>query len=225
MYIVIYENFYYFRVSDKNYHFNVKMNQDRHLKYLKTGMELVTDVSKIVLDVIDDEEEKKDLLDQLKGTMSDYIKEEIDYNTKVRALQATSADISSRNDENNNDVQSIYEKKLKLISNELKLNDYRKDLRFLRLENVSVGYKATRDDLESIINDESENNSVMIDPWTRKPITGDAVKNRRCGHVYDNGTVNRHLEKLEKSGKKLKCPVSACQNENIRLSDLSKVTR
>ena len=45
------------------------MNQDRHLKYLKTGMELVTDVSKIVLDVIDDEEEKKDLLDQLKVTM------------------------------------------------------------------------------------------------------------------------------------------------------------
>ena len=88
-----------------------------------------------------------------------------------------------------------------------------------------VGYKATRDDLEFIIHDDAQNTGVLVDPWTRKPITGDAVTNRRCGHVYDNGTVNRHLEKLGNSGKKLRCPVSNCQNENIRLSDLSKVTR
>ena len=102
-------------------------------------MEVVTDVSKIVLDVIEDQDEKKELLNELKVTMSDYIKEEYDYNTKVAALEAIGVDLTSRNDENNNDLKTLYEEKLKLISVELNPDDYRKDLRFLRLEDVSTG--------------------------------------------------------------------------------------
>ena len=96
---------------------------------------------------------------------------------------------------------------------------------FSKSGNSILGYKATRDDLELIMNDDAQKTGAMTDPWTRKPITGDAVTNRRCGHVYDNGTVNRYLEKLENSGRKLRCPVSNCTNDNIRLSDLSKLTR
>ena len=52
--------------------------------------------------------------------------------------------------------------------------------------------------------------------------SGVSVTNKRCGHVYDNGMVNRYLEKLENSGKKQRCPVSNCTNDNIKLPDVAK---
>ena len=188
------------------------MEDDRQLKYLKIGMELTSAVTRKILENIDDQEERREYLEQMKGCMKDYINMEQEYKTSLKVLDDLKENnLDSEPEPNNNDLHEVYESRLKERLSFRDEEDYLNDRRYQRLEGVILGYKAEGDTI-------SESSKTPVDPWTRKPIrAGNVVTNRRCGHQYDNDTVNRLLQR--NLGKPLQCPVSEC-DKNVKLSDL-----
>ena len=66
---------------------------------------------------------------------------------------------------------------------------------------------------------------VLSDTDIKMTPSGENVTNKRCDHVYDNRTVNRDLEKLEKSDKKLKCPNRLSVVDSIKTPPPSRARR
>ena len=185
------------------------MDEDRQLKYLKIGMELTSDVTKKILEHIEDEEERRMYLEQMKGCMKDYINMEQEYKTSLTVLEDMKENNCDTDPEpNNNDIDSVYEMRMKERLSFRDQEDYLNDRRYQRLEGIILGYKAGDDG-------DCQDSKTPVDPWTRKQIqAGQVVTNRRCGHQYDNDTVNRHLQR--RTGKPLQCPVSGCDKIGVR---------
>ena len=66
----------------------------------------------------------------------------------------------------------------------------------------------------------TEEPETFLDPWSRKPISGEPVTNKKCKHTYEKATVMKFLENYKKTKKALKCPIVGCGNNSIVMSDL-----
>ena len=58
--------------------FQIKMDEDRQIKYIKVGMEFTSTVVKRILENLDGEE-KEEQLNMMRTILTDYIKMENDY--------------------------------------------------------------------------------------------------------------------------------------------------
>jgi len=198
------------------------MDEDRQIKYIKVGMEFTSTVVKRILENLDGEE-KEEQLNMMRTILTDYIKMENDYNTSKIILAKLKKGIELDTADINKDIEAEYQKQLKeeTTASNLKPEDLRMDPRYLQLESIIAAGGSTvpvglgDDDL--VMTEDSE---IFLDPWSRKPITGEPVTNRKCKHTYDNATVTKFLEKNIKAKKQLKCPVVGCGNNSIRMADL-----
>ena len=186
-------------------------------KYLKVGLEMTSDVTKVVLETFKDEgdeEMRTDQLDKLRDTMTQYLKLEYEHRVSQAVLDKMSKYPNTAPDGNiEAAIQSQYEQNLSLALSKprLETKDFRKDVRYLQLEGIIAGVQSSQN-IE-------EDPRVLTDPWSRKPIT-EPVRNRRCGHLYDNETVNRQLDRLSRLRKNLPCPVPNCTNGQVRRDHL-----
>ena len=60
----------------------------------------------------------------------------------------------------------------------------------------------------------TQTTGATLDPITRKPMT-DPVKNTLCGHSYERASI----QALTRKGKKTKCPIAGCPNDQFVLMD------
>ena len=192
------------------------MNEDRQLKYIQTGIESAIATTKHILENSDDKTEREELLESMKETVKNYIKMEHEYKTGLKVLDKLKK-CGAASDDNNNGLRSQYEM---MVHGEMSLRDeedYLNDMRYQRLESVILGYFRPEDPGQV----SSQTTDQLTDPWSRKPIlAGRAVRNRRCGHVYDRDTVHRHLDNM-RDKKMLRCPVTGC-DQFVKYSDLKQ---
>merc|ERR1719309_487033 len=60
-----------------------------------------------------------------------------------------------------------------------------------------------------------------IDPITKKEIV-DPVRNKKCNHIYERGTILQSIDVARQNGKSVRCPYMGCNCRDFKKTDLVK---
>jgi len=194
--------------------------EDRQLKYIKTGTELVIETVKSVLEHMEGEERMQFLQEQRQQILA-YLRLEIEYTTGKSILKNLEEHLKTKEGTMDTDMvaeyKKRYEEELENKAKELTVDSLKKNPKYLKVEQlISSKLGGGLADDEDLVCAEEE--TQYIDPWSKKKIDV-PVKNKVCGHYYDQQTA---LKMLQRSKSKVKCPVVGCSNNNLKSSELEK---
>lgn len=193
--------------------------EDRQLKYIKTGIELVKETVKSVLEHMEGEERQK-YLESQKDQVLSYLKLELEYTTGKEILKNLQKHLETKEGTMDTDMVAEYKKRyaeeIELKSEELKPENLKKNNKYLDIEQIITNkLGGGLDDDEDLVCAEEEN-QTYIDPWSKKRIET-PVRNKSCSHVYDKSTA---MKMISRSKGKVRCPVVGCGNNNLKSTDL-----
>jgi len=192
--------------------------EDRQLKYIKTGIELVKETVKSVLEHMEGEERDK-YLESQKDQVLSYLKLELEYTTGKDILKNLQKHLETKEGTMDTDMVAQYKKRydeeIELKSEKLEPENLKKSPKFLEIEQIITNkLGGGLDDDEDLVCAEEE--TQYIDPWSKKRIET-PVRNKSCKHIYDKSTA---MKMISRSKGKVKCPVVGCGNNNLKSQDL-----
>lgn len=189
-------------------------------EYIKVGMETTIDVG---MDFVEYDKENEKQIDELRSVMTDYVRMERDLQQFMEAVEFVK-DEAGKNKETF-DLEKALEDRiisLKQSNNDSELTRHEKyvdlndKIREMQNPDVDQSLPAASEQIDDDI--------AMTQPEinTRCPYTGkemiNPVKNKHCGHHYDQEGISHYIKT---KGKRAKCPVGGCGNEQpIINSDL-----
>ncbi|XP_074057786.1 E3 SUMO-protein ligase NSE2 [Macrotis lagotis] len=194
--------------------------------YIVAGMQSVTNTA---LNLVLTQTDLGDDYDMEK-LMFEYIKMDRDLNQYIMAVEATLDQVKDKDYLNlTPNLKALVEEKLVVLKNNNKEDDLKKDDRFVQfrkeLRNVKkqcgLPVDSTDDDSEQIDEDMivTQSQTNFICPITqlemKKP-----VKNKVCGHTYEEEAIRRIIESKHERKKKACCPKIGCSHTDVKLTDL-----
>jgi len=203
-------------------------DSDQQLRNLKVGMSICTKtVSAVVSLNLQDNTVLDGALDELRDTMKNYINQERAYMDKMSAVANARAKLRDMGDDQRealgeDGIEEVFQKEHDKLRKKSRtpLNPTKHPL-MVKFEEEVVAEKTRQglmvndggsreedDDGEDLVMTQSGTQS-HLDPITRAPMK-DPVKNTKCGHSYERASIIH----LTRKGKKTKCPIAGCPNQD-----------
>ncbi|XP_004607808.1 E3 SUMO-protein ligase NSE2 isoform X1 [Sorex araneus] len=147
----------------------------------------------------------------------------------VKAVQSTINHIKEERPEKIPDLKLLVEKKFLALQNKNSDADFQKNEKFVQfkqqLKDLKKQYGLQTDKEadgtegvdEDMIVTQSQTNFIC--PITQLEMKR-PMKNKVCGHTYEEEAIVRMIEFKQKRKKKARCPKIGCSHEDMRLSDL-----
>ncbi|XP_051827043.1 E3 SUMO-protein ligase NSE2 [Antechinus flavipes] len=195
--------------------------------YIVTGMQSVTNTA---LDLVVTQTDTGDDYN-MENLMAEYIEMDRDMNQYIMAVEATLNEVKDKNYQNvTPNLKALAEEKLVALKSNNKEDDLKKDHRFVQFRQQLRDVKkqcgllvdTTDDDSEEQIDEDmivTQSQTNFICPITqlemKKP-----VKNKVCGHTYEEEAIRRIIESKHKRKKKACCPKVGCSHADVKLTDL-----
>ncbi|XP_043820775.1 E3 SUMO-protein ligase NSE2 [Dromiciops gliroides] len=196
--------------------------------YIVAGMQSVTNTA---LDLVVTQTDIGDDYN-MEELMSEYVEMNRDLNQYITAVEATINQVKDKNYLNlTPDLKALVEEKLVALKRGNKEEDLKKDDRFVQFRKQLRDAKKQcglpidpddDDDSEEQIDEDmivTQSQTNFICPITqlemKKP-----VKNKVCGHTYEEEAIRRIVESKHKRKKKACCPKVGCSHADVKLTDL-----
>jgi len=203
---------------------------DQQLLSLKIGMDICTKTVAAVVSLnLKDTAALNAALDELRATMKGYINQEFEYTNQTAALVAARTKLRNMTDDareklGEHGVVGLFhkeEEKLKKRGNSSQKPEnhnsmiaFEEEVRAQKRKQCGGGNGADASGDEDGDGDEelvmTQTTGSTLDPITRMPMT-DPVKNVLCGHSYERASIQH----LTRKGKKTKCPIAGCPNDQF----------
>ncbi|XP_068937301.1 E3 SUMO-protein ligase NSE2 [Petaurus breviceps papuanus] len=194
--------------------------------YIVAGMQSVTNTA---LDLVVTQTDISDDYN-MENLMSEYIEMDRDLSQYIIAVETTLNQVKDKDYLNlTPDLKALVEEKLVALKSsnteeDLKKDDrlvqFRKQLRDVKKQ-CGLPVDPNDDDSEQIDEDMivTQSQTNFICPITqlemKKP-----VKNKVCGHTYEEEAIRRIIESKHKRKKKACCPKVGCSHTDVKLTDL-----
>ncbi|XP_049621754.1 E3 SUMO-protein ligase NSE2 isoform X1 [Suncus etruscus] len=147
----------------------------------------------------------------------------------VKAVQSTINHVKEERPEKIPDLKLLVEKKFLALQSKNSDADFQKNEKFVQFKQQlrelkkQYGLQAEReaDGTEGVDEDMIVTQSQInfICPITQLEMKR-PMKNKVCGHTYEEEAIVRMIECKQKRKKKARCPKIGCSHEDMRLSDL-----
>ncbi|XP_012880673.1 PREDICTED: E3 SUMO-protein ligase NSE2 isoform X2 [Dipodomys ordii] len=191
---------------------------------ISSGMDTV---SSVALDLVETQTEVSSEYSMDKA-MVEFAMMDRELNHYIKAVQSAINHVKEERPENIPDLKLLVEKKFLALQNKNSDADFQKNEKFVQFKQQlkelkkQYGQQADRETEgpgvdEDMIVTQSQINFIC--PITqlemKKP-----VKNKVCGHTYEEEAIVRMIESKHKRKKKACCPKIGCSHTDIRMSDL-----
>ncbi|XP_036590051.1 E3 SUMO-protein ligase NSE2 [Trichosurus vulpecula] len=194
--------------------------------YISAGMQSVTNTA---LDLVVTQTDIGDDYN-MENLMSEYVEMDRDLNQYITAVETTLSQVKDKDYLNlTPDLKALVEEKLVALKSSNTEDNLRKDVRLVQFrkqlrdvkKQCGLPIDPTDDDSEQIDEDMivTQSQTNFICPITqlemKKP-----VKNKVCGHTYEEEAIRRIVESKHKRNKKACCPTVGCSHTDVKLTDL-----
>lgn len=184
--------------------------------------------SSVALDLVETQTEVSSEYSMDKA-MVEFAMMDRELNHYVKAVQSTINHVKEERPENIPDLKLLVEKKFLALQNKNSDADFQNNEKFVQFKQQlrelkkQYGLQADRetDGPEGVDEDMivTQSQTNFICPITqlemKKP-----VKNKVCGHTYEEEAIVRMIESKHRRKKKACCPKIGCGHEDVRMCDL-----
>nr|XP_045000495.1 E3 SUMO-protein ligase NSE2 isoform X2 [Jaculus jaculus] len=192
---------------------------------ISSGMDTV---SSVALDLVETQTEVSSEYSMDKA-MVEFARMERDLSHYVKAVQSTISHVKEERPEKIPDLKLLVERKFLALQDKNSDADFQNNEKFVQFKQQlrelrkQYGMHADRDATGSEGIDEdmivTQSQTNFICPITqlemKKP-----VKNKVCGHCYEEEAIVRMIESKHKRRKKACCPKIGCSHTDMKMSDL-----
>ncbi|NWR90406.1 NSE2 ligase, partial [Furnarius figulus] len=168
----------------------------------------------------DDEED----VNSMEKVMLEYAAMDRDLNNYIRALEETVNQVKREKPENIPDLENLVQEKLTAIESNNSDSDLQRNEKYMyfmdQLKEMKKQYNGN-ETIEQIDEDIAVTRSQMnfICPITQMEMRR-PVRNKVCGHVYEEEAILEIIQSRKQKKKKVRCPKMGCSHVDVRGSDL-----
>ncbi|NXP80794.1 NSE2 ligase, partial [Ramphastos sulfuratus] len=194
--------------------------------YINTGMEIATRVALDLVESFNDEED----VNTMEKVMLEFAAMDRELNHYMRAIEETVSQIKREKPETIPDLKNLVKEKFTALESMNSDSDLQRDekyvyfkdqLKEMRKQCKSYFLKNNDEAIEQIDEDIAVTQSQMnfICPITQMEMKR-PVRNKVCGHVYEEDAILKFIRSREQQKKKLRCPKIGCSHSDVKESDL-----
>ncbi|XP_075776267.1 E3 SUMO-protein ligase NSE2 [Pelodiscus sinensis] len=194
--------------------------------YINTGMDIATSVALDLVENCNDVEE----VNGMKSVMLEYAAMDRELNHYMQAVQDTVHQIKQDKPEDIPDLKDLVKKKFTTLESKNSDSDLRRNEKFvhfmeqLKRMREQFGLQSTTDAneaIEQIDEDIAVTQSQMnfCCPITQMEMQK-PVRNKICGHNYEETAILKIIQHREHQKKKARCPKIGCSHLDVKRSDL-----
>ncbi|XP_051879118.1 E3 SUMO-protein ligase NSE2 [Pristis pectinata] len=196
---------------------------------INTGIEVTTDVALALTEHEGNEEE----VSKMENLMLDYVSMDRELEQFIQAVEDVTNQVKQERPEQLPDLKSLVDKRFNELKNLNKDEDLLKTDKYLHFKSQlnemkkQVGAESQNENTSANEIDEdiavTQSQRNFICPITQREMEC-PVKNKVCGHSYEEEAIIKIIQTKHKQRKKARCPVVGCDNGDVNQSDLSMDT-
>ncbi|NWZ22892.1 NSE2 ligase, partial [Asarcornis scutulata] len=194
--------------------------------YINTGMDITTNVA---LDLVESFNDAEDV-NSMEKVMLEYAAMDRELNHYMEAIEETVNQIKQEKPENIPDLKNLVKEKFTALESKNSDSDLEKNEKYIyfkdQLKEMRKQFRLKSDNndndaIEQIDEDIAVTQSQVnfICPITqvemKKP-----VRNKVCGHSYEQDAILKIIQTRKQQKKKVRCPKIGCSHDDVKESDL-----
>ncbi|XP_032639227.1 E3 SUMO-protein ligase NSE2 isoform X1 [Chelonoidis abingdonii] len=194
--------------------------------YINTGMDIATNVALDLVENCNDVEE----VNGMESVMLEYAAMDRELNHYMQAVEATVQQIKRDKPENIPDLKDLVKKKFTALESKNDDSDLQRNEKYihfmeqLKRMRKQFGPRSNTDANESIeqIDEDiavTQSQINFICPITQMEMQR-PVRNKVCGHTYEEEAILKIIQRRENQKKKACCPKIGCSHLDVKRSDL-----
>ncbi|XP_069477720.1 E3 SUMO-protein ligase NSE2 isoform X2 [Ambystoma mexicanum] len=194
--------------------------------YINTGMEIATNVALELLETESDEGEVKNM----ENVMLEYAAMDRELNQFIQAVEDTTHQIRREQPEAIPDLKTLVKERFAELKSrntdlDLKRNDkyvqFKEQLREMGKQICLPEDASDEQTIEQLDEDITVTQSQLnfICPITQLEMKR-PMKNKVCGHVYEEEAIIRMIQNRHQKNKKARCPKVGCDHGDMKVTDL-----
>ncbi|KAM6216079.1 E3 SUMO-protein ligase NSE2 [Rhynchocyon petersi] len=165
----------------------------------------------------------------MEEAMVEYASMDRELNHYIKAVQSTMKHVKEERPENIPDLKLLVEKKFEALESKNSDADFQKNEKFVQFKQQlkelkkQCGLQADREadgtegvDEDMIVTQSQTNFTCPITQLEMKK----PVRNKVCGHTYEEEAIVRIIESKHRRKKKACCPKIGCSHTDVKMSDL-----
>ncbi|NWT64337.1 NSE2 ligase, partial [Prunella himalayana] len=201
--------------------------------YINSGMDVATQVALDLVESLNDEED----VNNMEKVMLEYATMDRELNHYIKAFEETINQAKQEKTENLPDLENLAHEKFLEMESMISDSDLERNEKYMyfkdQLKEMKKQCKNNFFSLFSIKSDHGNNTIEQIDEdiaVTRSqmnficPITQvtmkTPVRNKVCGHVYEEDAILEMIQTQKQKKKKVRCPKMGCSHVDVKGSDL-----
>ncbi|XP_044306332.1 E3 SUMO-protein ligase NSE2 [Varanus komodoensis] len=194
--------------------------------YISTGMDVAT---KVALDLVQNHNDAEEV-NEMENVMLEYAAMNRELNHYVEAVTGIVNKMKQDKPDTLPDLKNVVEEKFEALESRNNNLDLQRNVKYvifkdqLKQMKAQVHRQSHSDDipaLEQVDEDIAVTESQMnfICPITQEEMKK-PVKNKICGHAYEEAAILELIQHKEQRKKKARCPRVGCNNLHVKKSDL-----
>ncbi|CAM5088480.1 unnamed protein product [Eretmochelys imbricata] len=194
--------------------------------YINTGMDIATNVALDLVENCNDVEE----VNSMESVMLEYAAMDRELNHYMQAVEATVHQIKQDKPENIPDLKDLVKKKFTALESKNDDSDLQRNEKYihfmeqLKRMRKQFGLQSDTDANESIEQIDEDIAVTQSQMNFTCPITQvemqKPVRNKVCGHTYEEEAILKIIQRREQQKKKACCPKIGCSHLDVKRSDL-----
>ncbi|KAM3841082.1 E3 SUMO-protein ligase NSE2 [Vipera latastei] len=194
--------------------------------YINTGMDITTNVA---LDLVENHNDRKEI-DTMEEVMLEYAVMNRELSHYVQAVEDTVNQIKQEKPEIVPDIRCLVMERFRNLESKNCAADLQRNEKVVVFKEQLTQMKAQfgiQPDAEGGPALEQVDEDVAVTQSQRKficPITQEEMKkpvrNKICGHTYEEEAILEHIRRRQQRNKKVNCPQVGCNNKEVRKADL-----
>ncbi|NXN14107.1 NSE2 ligase, partial [Indicator maculatus] len=187
--------------------------------YINTGMDIATHVA---LDLVESYNDVEDV-NTMENVMLEYAAMDRELNHYMRAIEETVNQIKREKPENIPNLKNLVKEKFTALESMNSDSDLQRNEKYMYFKDQLKEMRKQYNDeaIEQIDEDIAVTQSQMnfICPITQMEMKR-PVRNKVCGHIYEQDAILKIIQTRKQQKKKLRCPKIGCSHSDVKESDL-----
>ncbi|NXI66830.1 NSE2 ligase, partial [Anseranas semipalmata] len=189
--------------------------------YINTGMDIATHVA---LDLVESFNDVEDV-NSMENVMLEYAAMDRELNHYMRAIEETVNQIKRDKPEIIPDLKYLVKEKFTALESKNSDSDLQRNEKYMyfkdQLKDMRKQYNNDNDAIEQIDEDIAVTQSQVnfICPITQMEMKK-PVRNKVCGHSYEEDAILKIIQTRKQQRKKVRCPKIGCSHDDVKGSDL-----
>ncbi|NXK88063.1 NSE2 ligase, partial [Formicarius rufipectus] len=188
--------------------------------YINSGMDIATKIAFDLVESFNDEED----INNMEKVMLEYAAMDRELNNYIRAFEETVNQVKREKPENIPDLENLVQEKLTAIESENSDSDLQRNEKYMYFMDQLKEMKKqcnVNETIEQIDEDIAVTRSQtnFICPITQVEMKR-PVRNKVCGHVYEEEAILEIIQSRKQKKKKVRCPKMGCSHVDVKESDL-----